>query len=159
MLSREERTNHFSGVCCPDSNCLLIFPFLCFFPSFPQATWLRFPVLLAVVAMPEPNAEVLGHLPEQQGYPVGGHHSVVPLNPLTPVLGLVAGALIKGIELWLPGAPTFRSVTLDLCHVDLCHHSWWGQPMLGSCQPSFWCPPGAGKSCGWLHGGSFMERD
>lgn len=88
-------------------------------------------MLLAVVAMPEPSAEVLGHLPEQQGYPVGGHHSLVPLNPPTPVLGLVAGALIKGIELWLPGAPTFRGVTLDLCHVDLCHRSWWGQPYAG----------------------------
>lgn len=92
-----------------------------------------------------------------------GGRSVVPLNPLTLVLGLVAAALIKGMELWLPGAPTFGGVILDLCHVDLCHvdlchRSWWGLSVLGSCQPSFWCPPGAGKSRGWLDGGSFMER-
>lgn len=52
-LSREESTDRFSGVCCPDSNCLLIFPFSCLFSSFPQAMWLHFPALLAVVSMPE----------------------------------------------------------------------------------------------------------
>lgn len=35
---------------------------------------------------------------------VTGGYSVLPLNPLTPVLDLVADALIKGMELWLPGA-------------------------------------------------------
>lgn len=87
-----------------------------------------------------------------------GGRSVVPLNPLTLVLGLVDGALIKGMELWLPGAPTFGGVILDLRHMDLCHHSWWGQAVLGSCQPSSQCPPGARKSCGWLDGGSFTEH-
>lgn len=55
---------------------------------------------------------------------VTGGYSVLPLNPLTPVLDLVADALIKGMELWLPGAPTFRDVTLGLCHVDLGHCNW-----------------------------------
>ena len=42
---------------------------------------------------------------------MSGGHSVVPLHPLTLVLGLSAGALM---ELWLPGVPSFGGVILDL---------------------------------------------